>query len=216
MAMAESAQLTDAVVTQRARLRTLKQRRRRLWRRIATLAIVSVVMILVVMLNRDTQHLHKLNERGQMVAAALQHEFESRGVLPLMFPSGRNSQERDLQRQLEALNRENGAATQDADTLRRKRQEVERALDQCRQARHLLERERPNHYFNMLYVRQQDLHPGQGAGVCCFEKPVRFFMRTAGRIVILFDGQEFHSRWMPEDEFRAKADQLGFGDLLMK
>jgi hypothetical protein len=169
----EPAQPTDALVTQRARLHTLRQRRRRLWQRIATLTFVTIAMVLVVLLNRDTQHLREFRRRGQLVAAALQQEFENRGAPPLMVPSGRGRVEEEV-----------------------------------------LEQERKRHYFNMLYVRQREQHPERKVGACCLEQPVRFFLRTEGRIMILFDGERFESTWMPEDEFRAQAEQLGFGDLL--
>ena len=164
MATAEPIPPTEAVVTQRARLRTLSQRRKRLWRRIAILVIVTIVMVLVALLNRDTQHLREQRKLGQKIADALQEDYASRGNwAPLGFP-----------------------------------------LDEG------LKGQGQRYYFNIFYDGREKV------GVCCLKKPVRFFVRTEGRIVILFDGEHFSSRWMPESEFRAKAGQLGFGDLLRK
>ena len=78
MTSVEPAPPTDAAVTQRARLHTLIQRRRRLWRRIAILAVVTTAMVLVSLLNRDTEHLREQRRLGHTVAAALQKEFEDR------------------------------------------------------------------------------------------------------------------------------------------
>lgn len=69
-----------------------------------------------------------------------------------------------------------------------------------------------HYYFNIFYANQQKSQ-GQ-AGACCLREPLRFFVRTEGRVVILFDGEQFSSQWMPEGEFRARAENLGFGSLL--
>ena len=70
------------------------------------------------------------------------------------------------------------------------------------------------YYFNMFYASQQESN--RLAGVCCMRQPEHFFVRSAGRIVILFDGSKFSSQWMPEEEFQADADALGFGSLREK
>ncbi len=163
MTTAEPATRTDEVVTQRARVYTLVQRRKRLWRRLAVFVVVAVVMILAALHNRDTQQLRVERKKGRVVATVLQEEYSSRLGPPLMFPS-----------------------TQE------------------------LSKERKRYYFNMFYDSQGKV------GVCCLKKPVRFFVRTDGRIVILFDGEHFNSQWMPESEFRTKAKDLGFGDVLKK
>ena len=221
MTTAEPVPPTDAVVAQRARARTLAQRRKRLWQRVALLVVVTIAMVLAVLLNRDTQHLRGERKLGQMVADELQKEFEGRRDPPLTFPSGRDPREAPLARELKELNdgiRELGQEGPEQAgaiaTLERKRDEVERELDPLVRRRREFERERRRHYFNMFYVSQRAVHPDGEVGVCCLEKPVRFFIRTEGRIVILFDGKHYSSRWMPESEFRAKAKQLGFGDLL--
>ena len=214
--MPEPVPSTDAVVTQRARLHTLLQRRRRLWRRIVILVVATVVIVLMALLNRDTLHLRAQRKVGQMVAAALQKEFEDRRDPPLMFPSGKDRQEEQLERELKELEREDPESEQDPAELERRRREVERELEPLVLKRRQFEQERQRHYFNMFYVSQRKLHPEGEVGVCCFEKPVRFYVRTEGRIVILFDGEHFNSYWMPESEFRTKAEQLGFGNLLRK
>jgi hypothetical protein len=161
MTLVEPVPPTDAIVTQRAQLHTLLQRRRRLWRRIGILAAVTVAMVLVSLLNRDTQHLREQRKLGERVAAALQADYAARGGRrPLMFP-------------------------------------VDEAL----------RGERSRYHFNMFYDGREK------TGVCCLRKPVRLFVRAEGRTVILFDGEDFTASWIPESEFRAEAEQLGFGDL---
>ncbi len=67
------------------------------------------------------------------------------------------------------------------------------------------------YYFNMYYVEQQRW--SRPAGVCCSKKPWDFFLRSSGRVVVLYDGDKFVAQWMPEDEFHKLADKLGFGRL---
>ena len=103
MTTAEPVPPTDAVVAQRARLRTLAQRRKRLWQRVGLLVLVTIAMVVAVSLNRDTQHLRAERKLGQMVADELQKEFEGRRDPPLMFPSGKDPREDPLSRELTAL-----------------------------------------------------------------------------------------------------------------
>jgi hypothetical protein len=221
MTMVERVPPTDAVVAQRVRARTLAQRRKRLWQRVALLVAVTIAMVLAVLLNRDTQHLRGERKLGQMVADELQKEFEDRRDPSLMFPSGKDPREDPLSRELAELNREIKNSGQEGEgpaqaiaKLKRKRDEVSRELEPLVDRREEFERQRKRHYFNMFYVSQWRLRPEDEVGVCCLEKPVRFFLRTEGRIAIWFDGKHYSSHWMPESEFRAKAKQLGFGDLL--
>ncbi len=228
MTTAEPVPPTDAVVAQRARARTLAQRRKRLWKRVALLVVVTIAMVLAVLLNRDTQHLRGERKLGQMVADELQKEFEGRRDPPLTFPSGKDPREdplsqeikelsqeiEELRKEIKELTRKERGPVQALAELERRHAEVKQELDPMVRRRREFERERQRHYFNMFYVSQRAVHPDGEVGVCCLEKPVRFFIRTEGRIVILFDGKHYSSRWMPESEFRAKAKQLGFADLL--
>ena len=68
------------------------------------------------------------------------------------------------------------------------------------------------YYFNIFYANQME--SSRRVGVCCLEKPLKFFLRTDGRVVILFDGEQFSAQWMTEREFRAQAKALGFDSLL--
>jgi hypothetical protein len=221
MTTVEPAPPVDTVITQRARLHTLMQRRRRLWRRILVLAIVTGVMVLVATLNRDTQYLREERKRGQMVADELQKEFEVRREFPLMFPSGKDPREdpwrreiEELDRKIERLDQEGPRGPEAIAELKRKRDELAREIEPLDKRRKEFEQQRKRHYFNMFYVSQQN--PQGEVGVCCLEKPVRFYLRAEGRVVILFDGEHFSARWMPESEFRTQAEQLGFGNLLRK
>jgi hypothetical protein len=221
MTTAEPAPPTDAVVAQRARARTFAQRRKRLWQRVALLVAVTIAMVLAVLFNRDTQHLRGERKLGQMIADELQKEFGGRRDPSLMFPSGRDPREAPLAQELKELNDEIRESGQEGPEqagaiaqLERKRDEVARELQPLVRRREEFERQRKRHYFNMFYVSQWEPRSEREVGVCCLEKPVRFFLRTEGRIVILFDGKNYSSHWMPESEFRAKAQQLGFGNLL--
>lgn len=72
--------------------------------------------------------------------------------------------------------------------------------------------QREQYYFNIFYTSQ---FAGFGrSGVCCLKEPVHFYLRSDGRIVVLFDGAHFDSVWMPENEFRKQAANLGFKYLM--
>lgn len=160
----EEAPTTDRLVVQRARLRTLRGRRRRFWRRVAILATVMVLMILVALANRDAQHLRAVRQQAGGIAAALQERYAARGRLPLRFPD---------------------------------------ALE-----RNLHER----YYFNPRYADQR--YWRERVGVCCLRQPLRFYVRPAGRMVVIFDGENFSAQWLSEEQFRTEAQALGFESLL--
>lgn len=65
--------------------------------------------------------------------------------------------------------------------------------------------------INILYAEQQKWH-GR-AGVCVQRAPTVFYFRSAGRIVIVFDGKKFGWEWLTEPEFQDRADSFGFGSL---
>ncbi len=68
-----------------------------------------------------------------------------------------------------------------------------------------------SYYFNIRYAQGAS---GRWVGVCCPRSPLQLFVWADGRHVILFDGQQFTWRWMPEAEFRAQAAALGFDGLV--
>jgi|GEM_PF-2389011 len=165
MTNTESTPVTDKTLAQRARLNTLVQRRRRLFRRLLLFALITAGMIYVVVLNRDSTQLRLGRNMGQRLAAAFEKESAARSRPLLTFPS-----DSSLRKDCERL------------------------------------------YFNVFYAGQAKERPE--AGVCCLKEPMRFFLRREGRIVILFNGKNYLSRWMPEDEFQSAAKELGFGYLL--
>ena len=67
-------------------------------------------------------------------------------------------------------------------------------------------------YPNIFYAAQAS--ESSPSGVCCLKKPVNFYVRTTGRTVVLYDGAHFDAQWMTEDDFRKKAQALGFSYLL--
>ena len=129
------------------------------------LALILAAMVVVSLINRDTQQIREEREKGELIAAALQEDFESRHRPPLRFPD---------------------AAA--------------------------LSRDRGRYYFNLFYTDRKKWH--SEVGVCCLKTPVRLFVRTEGRIVILYDGKQYRSQWVPEIEFCARAAELGLTDVM--
>lgn len=70
------------------------------------------------------------------------------------------------------------------------------------------------YYFNGLYVK--DLSASSRVGVCSQRQPVSVFLRSAGRYVVLFDGQRFQNSWLSEADFHRQARELGFDSLLAR
>jgi hypothetical protein len=139
-----------------------------LWRRLVVFVVVTTVMVLAVLLSRDTQQLRAMKKQGEMIAAVLRESYLRRQDPPLRFPP------------LDPPN----------------------------------ERLYEAYEYNMFYAIQAERGPR--VGVCCSKRPVEFFVLTEGRIVILFDGEDYSSQWMPEREFRDQADRLGLGSLLKR
>lgn len=67
------------------------------------------------------------------------------------------------------------------------------------------------YHFNLYYAGQAKWR--NPVGVCCYKKPVSFFVLHEGRPVVLYDGHKFHAEWRSEKEFQAEAESLGFGEL---
>jgi hypothetical protein len=78
MTSTQSTSLVDGVATQRARWRTLLERRKRFWRRILLLVLVTVIMVLVALANRDMLLRREVQKRAALVARALQHAYTNR------------------------------------------------------------------------------------------------------------------------------------------
>ncbi|MFQ5805815.1 MAG: hypothetical protein ACE5I3_05125, partial [Phycisphaerae bacterium] len=89
MTSAHSAPLSDRVVTQRARRRTLLERRRRFWRGIVLFVFVTIAMVLAGLANRDLLYWRDIQAKTAMVAAALQETYEREKDPPLLFPNFR-------------------------------------------------------------------------------------------------------------------------------
>jgi len=87
MDSAKSASFTDGVASQRARWRTLLERRRRFWRRTVLFVLVTVVMVLAALANRDMVHRRDIQGKATIVANALQQAYARRQHdPPLRFP----------------------------------------------------------------------------------------------------------------------------------
>jgi len=165
----ESKPLSETELTQQARLHTMFRRRRRFWRRAITFTVVTVVIVLVVLTNRDTQRIRGERDNALMVASVLQASYDARGrkELPLSL---------DFKPEDAALGR--------------------------------------RYAFNILYVI--DKKSRENVGVCWLKDPVRFFVRSEGRWVVVFDktSDRFDAVWVKEDRFREEAARLGFAHLL--
>jgi hypothetical protein len=86
MTATESASPTEEVIAQRARVRTMVERRRRFWRNILVFALVTIAMVLAALFNRDTQQLRAKRKEAGMIADRLQAVYDQQGYLPLRFP----------------------------------------------------------------------------------------------------------------------------------
>jgi hypothetical protein len=62
-------------------------------------------------------------------------------------------------------------------------------------------------YFNPLYPHQSVTRPE--VGVCSTQRPVPFFLRRNDWMVVTFDGRRFRPRWMTQEEFARRHDELG-------
>jgi hypothetical protein len=87
MTSAKSASLIDGLATLRARQRTLFERRKRFWRRIALFLLVTIVIVLVALANRDLLQWRDIQKKAALVANALQQTYTDRKQdPPLRFP----------------------------------------------------------------------------------------------------------------------------------
>src|SRR5262245_54210852 len=72
-------------VSQRATVRVMAERRWRVWRRLAMIVVVSAVIVLLNLLQRDTQSKRGFEKHAEAIAAELQKEFEARKIAPDIF-----------------------------------------------------------------------------------------------------------------------------------
>jgi hypothetical protein len=71
--------------SQRATVRVMAERRWRLWRRLAVIVVVSAVIVLLALLQRDTQSRRGFERDAERLAAEFEGELARRGVPPDIF-----------------------------------------------------------------------------------------------------------------------------------
>jgi len=72
--------------TDEAALRTLGQRRRRVWRSVLLVGALIVVMVTLSVMNRDQQAIDSCRERMEYAVREFQRQFDERGVSPAVLP----------------------------------------------------------------------------------------------------------------------------------
>lgn len=158
----------DGALSERIRLRTMRRRRSRVWRRAVSLAALGVLVLAAILVNRDWVLSRGISSEASAVARALQETYERESDFPLLVTD----------------------RTQPLDRFHER------------------------YHFNMWYGNEVQWRPR--VGVCCSQKPVHFSLRADRRVVVLFDGNRFSWQWLPESEFQAQAEGLGFAGLLEK
>jgi hypothetical protein len=145
---------------ERVRLRTYRERSRRIWRQLLLVVVVTIIIVLLSLAQRDTQAQRFERREIDRLAATLRESFHKNkapadllGAIPLQDPLWRR------------------------------------------------------YYLNQGYARQG--WAGSRIGVACSPRPVQMFLRSDGRMLLLFDGREFTVNWISEEEFRKHAAELG-------
>ena len=161
------ASLSPGAPSERVARRTLAQRRRRVLASALTVILITLVMLLLTILNRDEQAVRACRERMEQALVTFQQHHEEWLRDPLKFPLP------SVEAQLGDVWRE-----------------------------HVLD--------NWRYTEQAAA--ADDVGVCCCERPHSRLFRPSGRHVIVFNvpGQKYGLRWMDEDDFVRRADELGF------
>ncbi len=147
-----------------AALRTLGQRRRRVWRSVLLVVLLTLVMVMLSVMNRDQQAIDSCRERMEYAVREFQRQFDEHGISPTALPLPQD--------------------TPDA---------------AARMREHVL--------YNYLYTESALTE----VGVCCCRYPHSRLFQPAGRHVITFNVRDgrYLLRWVKEEEFRQKADDLG-------
>ncbi|MFO0840522.1 MAG: hypothetical protein U1D55_18600 [Phycisphaerae bacterium] len=73
----------------------------------------------------------------------------------------------------------------------------------------------PDHFaYNPLYAQLRRNTPL--VGVACCAEPHQLYLRSAGRHLIVFDGKDFRSEWVREDQLAARLETLAFSRFLLR
>lgn len=76
----------DPVISERVRLRTMAERRRRVWRSLALFMVTVAAMVVIVMLRRDTQAVESCRHMLDDAVGVLHAELAKGHGLPPTFP----------------------------------------------------------------------------------------------------------------------------------
>jgi hypothetical protein len=166
-------------VVDRAAIRTMSQRRRRVWINVAVFVLVTTVMVLLSMAQRDYQSVRDCWKRMNGTGQELQKLLSRGEAAPLLLPL---PQPREL--------------PANASQAERDRRDDEFLLM------------RQHYFYNAHYGRPQAQQRQRPVGVCCCAALHHLYLRTNGRHVIVFDGQRYELRWLTESEFRRQAAVL--------
>jgi hypothetical protein len=150
--------------SERAELRTVGQRRRRVLRRVLLVAVLALAMLVLTVVNREQQAIDSCRERMEYALKVFQERYDQGLPSPTELP----------------LPSESG--------------EVGRRLRE-----HVL--------YNWFYTESARAE----VGVCCCQHAHTPLFFPDGRHVIIFNVRQgrYELRWMEEDEFARRADDLG-------
>lgn len=83
----------EGEAAQKVSLRTLLERRRRIWRRLLLMIVVTVTIIVLALAQRDTQRIRYHAEEMARIAEALRGSLEQTGVAPEVLSLARRDSE---------------------------------------------------------------------------------------------------------------------------
>jgi hypothetical protein len=166
----------------RVALRTMAQRRRRVWRNIILMVVTSGLVLLLSVIGRDEQSLRgpiqDSYEELEYARAELQDAFDRGGLAPPRLPLPPR-----------------GELPPDASPAQRERFEEEQ-LDRLLR-----------YTYNQAHRWQGQ--PERPAFVCYNQGPLDLFLREDRRHLILFDGTQYTLETLTESAFRQRAAALG-------
>lgn len=170
-------------VADRAAERLRARRRWRVWINVAVFVLVTVGMLFLLLVQRDSQAQRGIAECHAKLAVAreeFQKLWHTAAPLPDALPLPKAPPPAGA-----------GATPRPAND--------DKILD-----------DRLHYFYNRNYLRNYwaGVAADRVVGVCCCEEPHFLFLQADGRHVILFDGQQYELRWMTESEFRQRAAAL--------
>jgi len=179
--MGASGETQIQVAARTAAEQTLARRRRRVWRNLTLIMVITGIMVVLSMAERDNQSL-----RGSIETCRRNLEFAA-GRLQEAFDRGEPAPPRVPLPQDPAppgLSPADQEAYQDA--------QLDRIL-----------------HYHYEPMHRKALSPGRTAIICYCVKPHHLYLRDDRRHVILFDGRKYQVACLGETEFRRRAAELG-------